>query len=229
MKLIKIYLNQSELERFEMMLSKMNTVFSVEMVDGLFSSLICGPNAVMPSEYIPEIIGNYIFENDNEMHSFFELVFRHWNNIAENLSTAAAHGDAFHPVMKEYEQIGILGNEWAEGFIYGIKLRQDGWEHLMHDEDLVMLMTPILLLAFENKEFDDDCEFNVPEHIFENRNAILAGISICVIDIYRYFLNKRILSKPIRKKNKIGRNTPCPCGSGKKYKHCCASANHQYH
>ena len=20
---------------------------------------------------------------------------------------------------------------------------------------------------------------------------------------------------------KIGRNTPCPCGSGKKYKHCC--------
>ena len=23
-------------------------------------------------------------------------------------------------------------------------------------------------------------------------------------------------------KNKIGRNEPCPCGSGKKYKHCCA-------
>lgn len=23
-----------------------------------------------------------------------------------------------------------------------------------------------------------------------------------------------------RKKNKIGRNDPCPCGSGKKYKHC---------
>ena len=22
-------------------------------------------------------------------------------------------------------------------------------------------------------------------------------------------------------KNKIGRNEPCPCGSGKKYKHCC--------
>ncbi|MCM8817934.1 MAG: SEC-C metal-binding domain-containing protein [Candidatus Omnitrophica bacterium] len=22
-------------------------------------------------------------------------------------------------------------------------------------------------------------------------------------------------------KQKIGRNQPCPCGSGKKYKHCC--------
>ena len=24
---------------------------------------------------------------------------------------------------------------------------------------------------------------------------------------------------------KIGRNDPCPCGSGKKYKHCCALKN----
>lgn len=23
--------------------------------------------------------------------------------------------------------------------------------------------------------------------------------------------------------NRPGRNDPCPCGSGKKYKHCCAS------
>ena len=28
--------------------------------------------------------------------------------------------------------------------------------------------------------------------------------------------------KPVRKsQKKIGRNAPCPCGSGKKYKHCC--------
>lgn len=28
-------------------------------------------------------------------------------------------------------------------------------------------------------------------------------------------------SKIITNKNKIGRNSPCPCGSGKKYKQCC--------
>ena len=27
--------------------------------------------------------------------------------------------------------------------------------------------------------------------------------------------------EPIRKENKTGRNEPCPCGSGKKYKRCC--------
>jgi len=26
--------------------------------------------------------------------------------------------------------------------------------------------------------------------------------------------------QPIRKKQEIGRNDPCPCGSGKKYKNC---------
>ena len=27
--------------------------------------------------------------------------------------------------------------------------------------------------------------------------------------------------KPVKKEGKVGRNDPCPCGSGKKYKKCC--------
>ena len=30
-----------------------------------------------------------------------------------------------------------------------------------------------------------------------------------------------VAKKPVVKKDKIGRNDPCPCGSGKKYKNCC--------
>jgi uncharacterized protein YecA (UPF0149 family) len=26
---------------------------------------------------------------------------------------------------------------------------------------------------------------------------------------------------PVRREAKVGRNDPCPCGSGKKYKKCC--------
>ena len=29
------------------------------------------------------------------------------------------------------------------------------------------------------------------------------------------------IQMPVRNENKIGRNAPCPCGSGKKYKRCC--------
>ncbi|MFH1362381.1 MAG: SEC-C metal-binding domain-containing protein, partial [bacterium] len=28
---------------------------------------------------------------------------------------------------------------------------------------------------------------------------------------------------PVKSKIKVGRNDPCPCGSGKKYKKCCLS------
>ena len=28
-------------------------------------------------------------------------------------------------------------------------------------------------------------------------------------------------SRTVRKEKKVGRNDPCPCGSGKKYKKCC--------
>ena len=31
-------------------------------------------------------------------------------------------------------------------------------------------------------------------------------------------------AQPITSEKKIGRNEPCPCGSGKKYKKCCGQA-----
>ncbi len=36
------------------------------------------------------------------------------------------------------------------------------------------------------------------------------------------YLNQK-KSNTVVKDKKIGRNDPCPCGSGKKYKHCCAN------
>ena len=37
------------------------------------------------------------------------------------------------------------------------------------------------------------------------------------------FTNKddSVAKEPVKNENKIGRNDPCPCGSGKKYKNCC--------
>ena len=33
--------------------------------------------------------------------------------------------------------------------------------------------------------------------------------------------DKTVKRQPVTKKAKVGRNDPCPCGSGKKYKNCC--------
>ncbi|MBQ7225236.1 MAG: SEC-C domain-containing protein [Clostridia bacterium] len=31
------------------------------------------------------------------------------------------------------------------------------------------------------------------------------------------------VKQPVRAEQKVGRNEPCPCGSGKKYKKCCGA------
>ena len=37
------------------------------------------------------------------------------------------------------------------------------------------------------------------------------------------FVKKVYVKKPAAASAKIGRNDPCPCGSGKKYKNCCGA------
>ena len=42
------------------------------------------------------------------------------------------------------------------------------------------------------------------------------------------FTNKgddSLKKQPVRAAAKVGRNDPCPCGSGKKYKNCCGREN----
>jgi preprotein translocase subunit SecA len=50
--------------------------------------------------------------------------------------------------------------------------------------------------------------------------ALLAEASGSLVPGYGLALSAGADSKP----EKIGRNDPCPCGSGKKFKKCCGSA-----
>lgn len=42
------------------------------------------------------------------------------------------------------------------------------------------------------------------------------------LDLVRRWEKHNGKPKPVRAEPSVGRNAPCPCGSGKKYKHCCA-------
>lgn len=44
--------------------------------------------------------------------------------------------------------------------------------------------------------------------------------------VWRFLDAKAITHEPIRREgDKVGRNDPCPCGSGRKYKKCCGAAD----
>ncbi|MBL8369352.1 MAG: SEC-C domain-containing protein, partial [Candidatus Accumulibacter sp.] len=44
-----------------------------------------------------------------------------------------------------------------------------------------------------------------------------------VTEIYRFWVAQRSIKTIRRETPKVGRNDPCPCGSGKKFKKCCGA------
>ena len=64
----------------------------------------------------------------------------------------------------------------------------------------------------ENKIYDIDIQEYTIEISDENKIKYANTIEMLI--------NSRITQQQAHKK-KIGRNEPCPCGSGKKYKKCC--------
>ena len=85
-------------------------------------------------------------------------------------------------------------------------------------------MLPVLMLYHEH---DEDPELRPGPIGPEKREEIIVQMAAGILRAYRYFRQhqRRVAStygpEPQRSPGKIGRNEPCPCGSGKKYKRCC--------
>lgn len=87
---------------------------------------------------------------------------------------------------------------------------------------------------FESFDENSHVEIEIePETLFYNMLAAgadyLYGLpqweGILGEDKMKELAKKYKQSKTVVKGKKIGRNEPCPCGSGKKYKHCCGRNN----
>jgi uncharacterized protein len=222
-------LTDGEYARIALMLERSGRAMNLEMLDGFFAALICGPEMVPPSEYLREIWGGeHIgdFQGEAEMHEFFELVMRHWNSIARTLNS----GQPFLPFLFEDDAGVAHANDWAQGFTRGMKLRREEWADLFEDEEHAGLLVPILALANEHDPDPDMRPYKEPMDA-ERREELVVGIAACVPRIYRYFLSRRRLASRaergagthLRSGAKVGRNDPCSCGSGKKFKKCCGA------
>ena len=76
-------------------------------------------------------------------------------------------------------------------------------------------------------EHDEDPEMRPGPIAPEKREDIIVHMAAGLLAAYRHFREKRqalansLPHEPLRTARKVGRNDPCPCGSGKKYKRCC--------
>lgn len=203
---------------------------NLEMVDGFFAALLCAPDLVMPSEYLPEIFGgevdDAVFSSTEDANSFLGLLMRHWNAVAAQLHSK----EVYVPLLAEDEQGIEHANDWAKGFLHGMMMRKQSWIELLNDKDHDGLLLPIFALANEHHLDPKMRPYKEPLSA-GRRDQLIAALVAGVMLIYDYFgparrsENRAALESHTyrREKAKIGRNDLCYCGSGKKYKKCCGN------
>ena len=221
-------LTDAELERLSGVLGRFKRPMNLKQLDGFLAALICGPEIVRPSEYLPVILGNDMvfddFGGQPALQDFLSLVMRHWNVIADTLHS----GDVFLPLLLEDENGISRANDWAKGFLRGMEFHKEQWAALLDDDEHGGWLVPIFAVAHEH---DRDPEMRPYKEAIsaEQRERLIVGAAAGVTGIHRYFQARGLVERqPFdnattfrRTMPKIGRNDPCPCGSGKKFKQCC--------
>ncbi len=201
----------------------------IEQLDGFFAALIAGPELVMPREYYPEVFGGEMtdaceFDSIGEANEVLGLLARHWNTIAGTLYK----GEVYLPRLMEDEDGVARGNDWADGFMRGMGMRHNGWGQLINDDDHGNCILPVLTLYHEH---DKDPKMRPKPIGPEQREKIIVHMAAGIVLAYQYFqshdqthADATFSREPRCAGPKIGRNDPCPCGSGRKYKKCCGGA-----
>ena len=228
-------LSDAEFDQLESILNgfKNERAMNLEKVDGFFAALICSPEPTPPSVYLQEIWGGEeisdedAFQDQQAAQVFMSLLMRYWNAVVKQLSEE----EVFLPLLFEDSEGNTKGNDWAKGFVRGMDLHKSDWAELFDDEENGGALIPILALAYEDHPDPEIRTYKEPVSE-ERREDLIIGLSAGAKLIYKYFgahrheIANRTTERTVRRDSpKVGRNDPCPCGSGRKFKRCCGTLN----
>ena len=107
---------------------------------------------------------------------------------------------------------------WCNGFVEGMAYDRDNWKPLLGAQGGFEMVAPILFTS-DPEEWQKKKVLN-PFPALHPRE-LCAGLKLAVLAIHKFWQAWKADPGPIRAARTISRNAPCPCGSGKKYKHCC--------
>ena len=223
-----------ELEAFLLSDATSDEVMVLEMLDGYLTAIASSPVEVAAAEWLPGVWGPTAehepeFASEEQAARIVETIVRQYNGIVWSLRhdsdtfdpsfNTTVYADAPHPYLD--------GEMWAYGYVRGIALRQAAWQPLLDDAKMREILHPIWLLGADDPLGELDDATRTPAQ----REALTLQIPAAVAAIYRYWLPMRqavqereIVTTIERTHPKVGRNDPCPCGSGKKFKKCCGAA-----
>ncbi len=202
---------------------------------GFLFAVACAPEPIMPSHWMPLIFdGNENeFETEVEAERFTRSLMTLYNETNEGLLRnrirLPPNCKLLPNIMANFEPDAPI-SAWSRGFVRAHDWLRDLWdEHVPEDPDGDTLGLVQMNLAFfhsrpiaeawsrevgKNKmAFDGFAEYFHSE--FEDSMRVYAELGRP--ELARVRPNLRLI------KSEPGRNEPCPCGSGKKFKKCCSS------
>jgi uncharacterized protein len=216
-------LSEAELDFLEDVLSISdhdNAIMSVSELDGFLTAIVSGPNMVQPSQWLPELWGGSSpspgWEDEAEMQRFISLVVQHMNSIVTALMAKPKYYVPLFNTDAQSDELILIVEDWCVGYMRGVDLGY--WPILPEEMDSFLYA-----IALHGSEAHYDLLDTLTQ---EEHQETAMQIGSAVLKLHQYYLAQRSpspSSRPtiVRSGPKVGRNDPCPCGSGKKFKQCC--------
>lgn len=226
---------QEELAAFLLSDATSDETMLLDHLDGYLTAIVIGPTSLSMSQWYSGIWGSREehaphFETMDEAHRIMQMIMRHYNGIIWSLEhDADSHEPIFDTFIPEDSSKEFIDAEmWAAGFMDGVALCRADWQPLFDDPRGYEWLNPIRLLGDDDLSESEWALTKKPAQ----REALAEHIQASVASIYRFWLPYRRAvyelerAKTTTRENpKVGRNDPCPCGSGKKFKKCCGVAS----
>ncbi len=199
----------------------------LDTLDGFFTALVIGPGTVLPSTWLPfvwDMSGRKEepkFETLEQAQRIVELLIKMMNSLVMKLSTSP---DYYEPrpgtmALESDETRDFLIKQWAKGFMTGVNGSGTAWDPLLLDKQCLTLLAPIYLLSLRA---DDHVPLESEMYrVWERVPECLRGISEFWLPSRRGEMATGKGMALATEAERIGRNDPCLCGSGKKFKKCC--------
>lgn len=178
---------------------------------------------------------------DNQLSETLKATANEFMSDAENELGANEYQAELGPSNQSFR-------EWVQGYFRSVELHEEQWESL-NEADPNIAMAIVTLSSFMDEGVRDTLNFSssAADEIAESP-SILSELATTIYqrlypndehDFAPYSSKAELLAKMandfddpynnvpeiidpyIRDTPKTGRNDPCPCGSGKKYKKCC--------
>ena len=214
-------LTEAELDRLEQFLNepeRPDDALPLDMAQGLLAAVASGPQPVPQDVWLAAIVGeDREFASEAEESDITTLLERFAADTAQQLN----EGEGFDFILYGDEDGEDLG-DWAEGYLLGVELADPRWDELADEEDYDNILFPFLALTGDAKQMALEASEEWMDEAEEAKmlDEIRTNIASHLLDVRQFWFDKSVPPTVRREGPKIGRNDPCPCGSGKKYKNC---------